>query len=240
MCKLLLELGGISLPVSFYFPDTARYFAGYGVPASEGPAISIPDWYWDQWTRELREANAHGEYSAMAAVCSAALFPFDRFVFHAAAVSVDGRAWLIAAPSGVGKTTIAGRLCALWAGNAGIISGDRPVLRIESDGSVIVCPSPWNGKEDWRGAPEARLAGTVLLRRGEKNSLRRMDKKNAAARTYIAVLQTAADGDMLRGAAAMTEALLNAAPAYDLVSADPEAAAALLFDHIRGGGENGI
>ena len=136
--------------------------------------------------------------------------------------------------------TIAGRLCALYPGVVGIISGDRPVLRVESDGAVTVCPSPWNGKEDWRGAPEARLAGTVLLRRGEKDSLRRMDKKNAAARTYIAVLQTAADGEMLRGAAAMTEALLNAAPAYDLVSADPDTAAALLFDHIRGGGENGI
>ncbi len=61
---------------------------------------------------------------------------------HAAAVSLDGDAYAFTAPSGTGKSTRA----AAWqaAFGAGLISGDRPLIRVDT---LTLYGVPWDGKE---------------------------------------------------------------------------------------------
>jgi len=54
------------------------------------------------------------------------------FLFRLAAVLY--RAWLLAGPSGVGKSTQIKSLQSLEPGAFGVICGDRPVLELREDG----------------------------------------------------------------------------------------------------------
>ncbi len=105
---------------------------------------------------------------------------FDGFVFHGAAVEIDGRGFVFAAPSGTGKSTHISLLLRNYPENVHIINGDKPVLRCfpsdgESDGEWRVCSTPWAGKEDMKIARDVCLAGIVLLSRGAENKISRVD-----------------------------------------------------------------
>lgn len=96
------------------------------------------------------------------------------FFMHSAVVEVDGYAYAFTAKSGVGKSTHV----SLWLKNiagAQVLNGDKPLYRVEADGSVIACGTPWNGKENWGENRKAPLAGICFVERGETNEIRRVD-----------------------------------------------------------------
>lgn len=99
---------------------------------------------------------------------------FDAFVFHGAAVNIDGAGFIFTAPSGTGKTTHVKLLMENYPDRVSIINGDKPVIRFYDDG-VYVCSTPWAGKEDMKTNTRARLRGICILRRGESNSIRRIE-----------------------------------------------------------------
>lgn len=99
---------------------------------------------------------------------------FDRFVFHGAAVKVDGKGFIFSAPPGTGKSTHVMLLKKYFGDRVTVVNGDKPILRIADEGAII-CPCPWAGKEGWQTKEEAPLSGIVLLKRGESSSIRRID-----------------------------------------------------------------
>lgn len=99
---------------------------------------------------------------------------FDRFLFHGAAVKVNGRGFIFSAPPGTGKSTHVRLLKEYFGDKVTIINGDKPIIRVEGEAATI-CPCPWAGKEGWQTKEEAPLSGIVLLRRGEKSSIKRID-----------------------------------------------------------------
>ena len=99
---------------------------------------------------------------------------FDRFVFHGAAVKVDGKGFVFSAPSGTGKSTHVMLLKKYFGDKVTIINGDKPILKVAGEGATI-CPCPWAGKEGWQTKEEAPLSGIVLLKRGESSSIKRID-----------------------------------------------------------------
>lgn len=93
------------------------------------------------------------------------------FLFHACVLEVDGYAYAFTAKSGVGKSTH----CALWLKNvphARVLNGDKPLIRLEEDGSLTAFGTPWNGKENWGENCSAPLAGVCFIERGVENSIR--------------------------------------------------------------------
>ena len=106
------------------------------------------------------------------AICRRLPF-YDAFLIHAAALEVDGAAYLFAAPSGTGKTTHA----RLWQQQLGpkahFINGDKPVLRV-LDGTFFACGTPWNGKEGLGANLVCPVGGICFLERGTENRIRRL------------------------------------------------------------------
>ncbi len=100
---------------------------------------------------------------------------FDCCVFHGAAISYSGLAYLFVAPSGTGKTTH----IKLWRKYLGdrvdIINGDKPILHI-TDNGVTVYGTPYAGKEGWQKNTSFKLGGICIIKRGTSN---RIDKLNA-------------------------------------------------------------
>lgn len=95
---------------------------------------------------------------------------------HAACVEVDGFAVAFTGHSGLGKSTRAGAwveaLGAEW------ISGDRPAVRLEKQGSTA-CGVPWDGKEQIFRDVERPLRCIMEVRRSPANYIRRLSAEQA-------------------------------------------------------------
>ena len=95
---------------------------------------------------------------------------FGGFVFHGAAVTIGGRGFIFAAPSGTGKTTHISLLMKNYPEDVKIINGDKPIIR-KMNGEWRICSTPWAGKEGWKVNDTAPLCGIVLVERATENSI---------------------------------------------------------------------
>lgn len=91
---------------------------------------------------------------------------YEAMFIHGAAILYKNKAYLFTAPSGTGKSTHIKLWKKLLGDEAVILNGDKPFLRW-MDGRMMVCGSPWRGKEGWGENTTAPLGGIFILRRGE-------------------------------------------------------------------------
>ena len=98
---------------------------------------------------------------------------FGGFVFHGAAVTIEGKGYVFAAPSGTGKTTHISLLLKNYPADVKIVNGDKPIIR-KIDGEWRICSTPWAGKEGWNSNTTAPLCGIVLVCRAAENSIARV------------------------------------------------------------------
>ena len=96
-------------------------------------------------------------------------------VFHSSAISVNNNAFLIAARSGVGKSTHSRNLRDYIGEPFKYINDDKPLLKVEEQ--VTVFSTPWNGKERRGNNITAPLKAILFLNRGETNSFRKIENK---------------------------------------------------------------
>ncbi len=103
------------------------------------------------------------------------IIDFDAFLLHSSVVVYDGLAYIFTAPSGTGKSTHA-RLWQKVFGeeNAKIINDDKPIVRKKD--RFYVYGTPWSGKHNLNINTSAPVKGVCFLKRGEKNSIRKMEK----------------------------------------------------------------
>lgn len=110
------------------------------------------------------------------------LLRYDGMVLHAAAIAMDGKAYLFSADSGVGKSTHAD----LWQQVYGkdrvqLLNDDKPALRWR-DGAWYVYGTPWCGKRGLHQNLCCPLAGIGLLERGAENTVEPYEKDDLVFR----------------------------------------------------------
>ena len=231
-----ISFSGVSLPVVFLYPETADYFQcseSDRLDCIPSNAIHTTTEELSEWEKIGNSADAFGEYCLLCRHISSALMKYDRFVFHGAAVRYNNRAWLISAASGVGKTTQCMRLLEKHGDEVSIINGDKPILEIIKDDTVVVHPSPWNGKEGLRGASSAPLGGIFFLKRDSFDAVSLCDRKYSSVYGFISVFQTFQDEALIRKAAELTEKLLKSVSVWMLTSCDIEKTSQLLYEKMR-------
>lgn len=162
--------------------------------------------------------------SAMAGVIS----------LHSACLDMEEQGLCFTAASGVGKSTRAMQ----WAQTtgAGIISGDRPSLRLDTDG-VTVCGVPWDGKEQIYRNVQRPLKMICVIRRGERVRAKRLSRHQARQilmqQTFIPMWDTEAAAAVMATIRQMLDQVtvieLQCGPdseaakqAYDLIYHHPE------------------
>lgn len=236
-----IDLAGIPIWLHLQYEEAYRYF----VSSSPGPS-GTEDWQDDPPYPEafLTETDwmllkKHGfercgqvEASFLTSCCSDHLLPHGRCIVHAAAFRDSRKAWIITADPKVGKSTQVRTLRELYPGTFSVICGDRPVLELADDGTVMVHPSPWNGKEAWSGAQAAPLAGIICLKRGQEDSVTRLKAKHAAIPVYRALIHTAAGEETVRLAASFAEGLLQRVPVWEFVNRDIPGSTRLLYQKV--------
>ncbi len=170
--------------------------------------------------QEQRFSDVYYETLAVQRKLSAWLLSQDVLLFHGSALSLDGRGYLFAAPSGTGKSTHA----RLWRERFGervtMVNDDKPFLKITDEG-VTVFGSPWSGKHRLDTNMSVPLQGIALLERAERNSMERIGASEAVTR----LLQQSYREEDVEKIFPLVLKLAERTPVYRLrCNMDPEAA----------------
>ena len=155
-------------------------------------------------------------------------FCFEGIVsLHAACVEKDGFAVAFTGESGLGKSTRA----RAWVENLGAewISGDRPAVRIEKEGSVA-CGVPWDGKEQIFRNVEVPLKAILEVRRSDCNYVRRLSGEQARSVLMKQVFVPMWDTDAAVMAMANVRALIRKTPVYRVFCGPDGDSAREIFD----------
>jgi len=169
--SVLLSISELIIDFDTRFPKyvrrrCAKYLADAG-GVGDAPALRI-----SASEDDLRRANAgqvgepEAELYAMTITLNELLPSLDRLMMHGVAIECDGKGFIFTAESGVGKSTHA----QLWQNYLGegrvlVINGDKPILWFREDGEILVCGTPWNGKENLDENRCLPLHGICLLKR---------------------------------------------------------------------------
>ncbi len=153
---------------------------------------------------------------------------FDRFVFHGAAVSADGKGIVFTAPSGTGKSTHISLWKKVYKERISVINGDKPIIGIK-DGRFVVFSSPWCGKEGWHTNTEAPLSALCFLNRGKENKIERIAQKDCLE-IFLKQIYLSHDSEAKLKTLELADKLASEVPFYMLYCNISEEAARLSFE----------
>lgn len=170
---------------------------------------------------------SHAEYWSLLDLTASALLKRDSCIFHSAAFIWRGKAWVLTAPSGTGKTTQYRLWRTLYRDRVRVINGDKPVLEMDEDGNILVCPSPWSGKENYGGLRTAPLGGMIWLEQGPVNSIRRTKGTEAVPRIFSAMWNLPESEEDVSAMSRITETIVTRYPVWKLTNRGDAASAEL-------------
>lgn len=231
-----ITVAGITISLELRNEKTARYFTGFSAINEIEEKISLPSLTEEKIVREAERLNSDlsfGEYSLLLESVANPLLRYDRFFFHGAAFIFKDKAYLFTAKSGVGKTTQLDHWLSLYSDEIEIINGDKPIIE-KKENSFIVHPSPWTGKEGYKGNRSAELGGIIYLEQGDHDELFLLDKKEAVFPLYLQFLFLPEDKENVELVLKYEEALLNSVPVYKLINQGTKESAILAHDLLKG------
>lgn len=202
---------------------TEQQAAAYAVPAN-GPA----DITLTCDARRVLELNPMmltedmAEYMGTGVIFGRELLEFNGTYIHASAVILDGAAYLFSAPSGTGKSTHTEKWCRLF--GARYLNDDKPALRFTGNGWMAY-GTPWSGKNDLSSPVGVPLGGIACLRRGQENTIRRLDPPEALPMLMAQSMWKLATQDKMDKQLAIMDKLLQEIPVWELKCRNDDEAA---------------
>ena len=168
------------------------------------------------------ETFDNAEYMGTGALFARELLKHGGVYLHASAVVLDGNAYLFSANSGVGKSTHAAKWRRLF--GATCLNDDKPVLR-KVDGRWFAYGTPWSGKHDLSSPEGAPLKAIAFVKRGEENSIKPMETKEAIAYFMSQSLWRLGTSESMDVQLSLLENILQNIPIWELTCRDDDEAA---------------
>lgn len=188
---------------------------------------------YDQREQGAPDSMAYAELVCVYRTICRTLPAYNVFLFHSAALEYNGKAYLFSAPSGTGKSTHIG----LWRKNLGkrisIINGDKPLIRLESDGSLTVHSSPWAGKEGWQRNCSYPLGAICFLKQAPENIICTLSPEKAGEKILSQIIYPKSPAVLLK-ALTLADKLASDAPVFELGCTISDDAAKLSFEAMTG------
>ena len=145
------------------------------------------------------------------------------FVFHSSAIGCNDGGVVFSAVSGTGKSTHT----SLWLrefSDSYIVNDDSPIIRLEKNGDVNLCGTPWAGTSGINTNVIIPLKGIVFLERAEKNSIDKIPAIQSVGR-FLNGISPSLNSEMLERALETLNRILIKVPSYVLkCNMEPEAA----------------
>ena len=228
----VIELAGIRIGIDNRYSFIERQCHGFVCEGTEAAfVVSVT-------SDEILEEQKFGEFSDgyCESICiyrhiCRELPAYNIFLMHSSVIEVDGYAYAFTARSGVGKSTHT----ALWLKNvphARVLNGDKPLYRLEEDGSMTVFGTPWNGKENWGENISAPLAAVCFIERGEENRITPAAEADVVGR-LMHQLYLRGNRQSVTQQLVLMDALVRAVPYYVLECNVSDEAALLAWNTMR-------
>lgn len=153
---------------------------------------------------------------------------YNALLIHAAAIEVEGWAYLFLAKSGTGKTTHIKLWRKLLGEKVNMINGDKPIVRF-IDGVPYACGTAWCGKEKWERNVKVPIKALCFVSRGEVDEILKITSDKAVTKL---LRQTYIPKDSLRAEKALTllDRLLQTTKQYELYCTPNISAAEVSFN----------
>ena len=167
---ITIKIAGLAIGIDNRFSDVERMTQEYTTADKPLFSVTVSD---EDIKKEREESqtdfnDGYYEFTVAYRKIAERLSEYDAFLFHGSVIDLAGNAYVITAPSGTGKTTHTRLWLEEFSGEASILNGDKPIIRI-IDGIPYACGTPWQGKERY-GKNEIRpLRGFAFLTRGAEN-----------------------------------------------------------------------
>lgn len=152
-------------------------------------------------------------------------------LMHASVVSLEGKGYLMTAPSGTGKSTHT-RLWRQCFDQCELVNDDNPVVRIEQ-GKAMVYGSPWSGKTPCYRNVCHPVGAYVRLFQEPENNIHPYQPLEAYAMLLPAMSCMVWDKRMQTGVSKTVAEMVRLNPMYRLGCRPDEAAARLCRDTIQ-------
>ncbi len=152
-------------------------------------------------------------------------------ILHSSSIAFNGQGIAFSANSGTGKSTHTG----LWKQHFGdrvdIINDDKPAIYFDGE-QPIMCGTPWSGKTALNTNKQVPLRAIVIIERGEKNSIRRLDTVESMFHLTSQIARPYYDASLGIKVLDFTERLLKSVPIYCLTCNISEEAVETVFREI--------
>lgn len=240
---ITIRIANLNIGIKYRYEFTKSYVSGYVTDKEPDFIVEATDADLEA-ERLLADGpyeNEYLEYVAVYRKIADKLTEYEGAVFHGAVIVLDGKAYIITARSGVGKTTH----IRLWLKKFGdkvyVLNGDKPVIRL-IDGKIYACGTPYNGKEGYGREGTVELAGIAFLERAKENSYVKLSSSEGLVRFMGQIYMNKDNPMTLTRTLRLADKVLSDIPLYEFrcnmdVSAAEMAAEAFLSDN---GQENDI
>ncbi len=151
-------------------------------------------------------------------------------LMHASVIRCDGRAYMMTAPSGTGKSTHT----RLWYDNipgCDLMNDDNPVVRIIGD-ETIVYGSPWSGKTPCYRNIQAPAGAIVRIQQRPENSIQKLSPVEAFTMLLPQMSNMKWDARVYKGICNSIAEAVRLTPIYELGCLPDAAAAHLCHDTV--------
>ena len=225
-----IELAGVRLRISLRLRETVKYFRPFITRSDcDGWDIRVEDEDIPRYPLICPSGvlDPFSEAYLLMPRASAFLLKHDRALIHGVSFVWRGRAWLLTAPSGTGKTTQLRHWQRLCGDELEIINGDKSVLALETDGSLRLHPSPWTGKELDAGTVSAPLAGVVVLRQADHNAISLLKPRESVFALFQQFLNLCDDAEEAHAIEGLETRLIESVPVWRLDNLGDEDSARL-------------
>lgn len=213
---LTIRVAGLNVGFRFRYDHLPAIFSGYRTDCAPDFVVEASDEAIARYQAMMPEQTpAYCETVAAHAAMCEQLWTHGAFCMHAAAIAMDGRAYLFAAMSGTGKSTHIRQWGRRFGRRVTVINGDKPLLRLGADGVFRACGSPWCGKEGWQTNTEAPLAGICFLERAETDFIEPMDNRAVLQKLFLQVVVPEQD-EHVDACLTLLDWLVSTVPCYRL------------------------
>ena len=199
-------------------------------------AISVPQEAVRRYVQQYESSRSYAESMNALYLTSNALLDQGYCAFHAAAVCINGRGFLFAGESGVGKSTQYMNLKRLYPEQVQMINGDKPFLHFHKDESITIHTSPWRGKEGFGSDIICKLDSIILLKQAEENHLVHPQPENVVVRCFKQFLYYADSESVIHQVCDLERILLKHIPVFIYENTGTPASSELLYQQLL---ENG-
>ena len=223
---------------TFTYPATRYEFHPWAYPVEDDENVISANHDQIELARQSvpeDSKDAYVEFRALIGLTAKALLQYDCCIFHSVAFVWDEKAYLLAAPSGTGKTTQYLNWQRLFPDEISMINGDMPVLERREDGSIWVHPSPWSGKERLGSKVSAPVDGIVLLKQDHVNSISALLPGEALMPLFQQFLVRPDTENQIRALSRIMDQLLRTIPVWIFHNTGDDSSTIMLRDTLMGG-----